>query len=101
MNENKFVYKCLHLFCLFVLIKQSNCSFFDYIPSIGDSVKKSWFGWDEKSTELSLQKVPYEIEVTDEKFIEQAAKFTGVSLSELDKCQHRVRIFCRLYLYLF
>lgn len=63
-------------------------SIFDYIP-----FGKALFGYSdgsENSRELSLQKVPYEVEVTDEKFIEQAAKFTGVSLSDLDKCQHRV-----------
>lgn len=34
--------------------------------------------------------VPYELSLTDEKFIEEAIKLTGVDKSELDKCQHRV-----------
>lgn len=38
-------------------------------------------------------KIPYEISVSDEKFISQAIKLTGVQESELDKCQHAVSFF--------
>lgn len=85
------------MFYLVILINVTCGSILDYIP-----LGKSLFGnseiTDGNTNELSTQKVPYEVEVTDEKFIEQAAKFTGVSLSDLDKCQHRV-MYCLYRLY--
>lgn len=44
---------------------------------------------DSKSNEFD-QNVPYEVSIIDQKFISEAAKLTGVSLSELDSCQQRV-----------
>lgn len=89
MNFLKLVFNNLFVVLFITLISVTRGqSIFDYIP-----FGKSLFGYSdgsENSRELSLQKVPYEVEVTDEKFIEEAAKFTGVSLSDLDKCQHRV-----------
>ncbi|XP_076270203.1 protein brambleberry-like isoform X2 [Rhynchophorus ferrugineus] len=43
-----------------------------------------------KSVEKFIEKIPYEVSVADEKFISEAVKLTGVSLSELDSCQQRV-----------
>lgn len=35
--------------------------------------------------------IPFELSVADEKFIADAQKYTDLSLSELDVCQHKVR----------
>ncbi|CAG9859936.1 unnamed protein product [Phyllotreta striolata] len=44
----------------------------------------------EVETDLFELKVPYEVSTIDENFIKEAAKLTGLALSELDSCQHRV-----------
>jgi hypothetical protein len=36
--------------------------------------------------------IPFELTVADEKFIADAQKYTDLSLSELDVCQHKVSI---------
>lgn len=38
----------------------------------------------------TLPVVPYELDVKDEKFLQEAVKLVGVPLSELDVCHHRV-----------
>lgn len=40
---------------------------------------------------LARSDIPFELSVADEKFIADAQKYTDLSLSELDVCQHRVR----------
>ncbi|XP_023025731.1 protein brambleberry [Leptinotarsa decemlineata] len=40
--------------------------------------------------EMYNQKIPYEVSTTDEKFLSEAAKLTGVALTDLDSCQQRV-----------
>lgn len=35
-------------------------------------------------------KIPYEVSRLDENFITEAAKLSGMTLSQLDSCQHRV-----------
>lgn len=41
--------------------------------------------------------IPFELTVADEKFIADAQKYTDLSLSELDMCQHKVNIKARNY----
>ncbi|KAG5862206.1 hypothetical protein JTB14_014632 [Gonioctena quinquepunctata] len=45
---------------------------------------------DEFHDEIYNQKVPYEVSTIDEKFLSEAAKLTGVALTDLDSCQQRV-----------
>lgn len=63
----------------------------DYISGI-----KNYFGYKQETenfeTEIYEKKIPYEVSEIDHSFINEAAKLTGVALSELDSCQHRVRI---------
>ncbi|KAF5277719.1 hypothetical protein FQR65_LT03699 [Abscondita terminalis] len=76
---------------LLALLHNVNCEFYQYLKSVG-----SYFGYgkeesNERSSDDMLGRiVPYEISVSDEKFISEAAKLTGVALSKLDTCQHRV-----------
>ncbi|KAI4465766.1 protein gamete expressed 1 [Holotrichia oblita] len=54
-----------------------------------------FFGFNkEQPTEATVGEfnkgVLYEVSTVDEKFISEAAKLTGVALSELDKCQQRI-----------
>lgn len=54
---------------------------------------------EDRNGEHSIQAtsdIPFELSLADEKFIADAQKYTDLSLSELDKCQHRVwtSIFC-------
>lgn len=62
----------------------------DYFKGVTD-----FFGFNkEQTTETTTGEfdrgVLYEVSIVDEKFISEAAKLTGVALSELDKCQQRV-----------
>lgn len=70
----------------------ANGSFGSYFQQIG-----KYFGYGQTS-ELELEdiynkRIPYEVSASDEKFISEAVKLTGVALSELDSCQQRVRPF--------
>ncbi|GJQ69802.1 hypothetical protein Trydic_g22360 [Trypoxylus dichotomus] len=63
-------------------------------PSISQGIT-DFFGFNkEQSTQITTDEfnkgVLYEVSRVDEKFISEAAKITGVSLSELDKCQQRI-----------
>ncbi|CAH1982171.1 unnamed protein product [Acanthoscelides obtectus] len=74
---------------LSVLFKVQS-GFLDYVPGFA-----SLFGGNEEKTELYKsdafdKKIPYEVSMVDETFIKEAAKLTGVALSELDSCQQRV-----------
>ncbi|XP_044751710.1 protein brambleberry-like [Coccinella septempunctata] len=62
-------------------------------PALNDYIK-DWgryfgYGESEKIDDFN-QNIPYEVATMDEKFISEAAKLTGVALSELDSCQQRV-----------
>lgn len=61
----------------------------DYIKSVGE-----YFGYTQKNKIVENgfnNRIPYEVSTADEKFISEAAKLTGLTLSDLDSCQHRVR----------
>lgn len=68
-------------------------SWSDYLINV-----KNYFNYEtSESVSLSedqIPKVPYEVSTTDEKFISEAFKLTGVALSELDSCQQRVKFLC-------
>lgn len=70
----------------------------DYLKSVGE-----YFGYhqtnDLNENEFN-NKIPYEVSTADEKFISEAAKLTGLALSELDSCQHRVRVHLFNFLYI-
>lgn len=80
---------CILIFCFIALC--TGAVFSDYINSIG-----SYFGFhnenNDDSVEIYNQKIPYEVSTTDERFLNEAAKLTGVALTELDSCQQRVTI---------
>lgn len=64
----------------------------DYLTSVG-----KFLGYNNAENinfedDILGQSVPYEVSIADEKFIHEAAKLTGVELSVLDSCQHRVSI---------
>lgn len=79
----------MKVFFLFFFIGTSESFLNNYISGI-----KNYFGfhnqYEQEITDIYERKVPYEVSTTDEKFISEAAKLTGVVLSELDSCQHRV-----------
>ncbi|CAH0557887.1 unnamed protein product [Brassicogethes aeneus] len=82
--------KCLILFILLtnLFIYEVHAGIGDYVSSLGE-----YFGYkqeQEENVEGFEQKIPYEVSTIDEKFLNEAAKLTGVALSELDSCQHRV-----------
>lgn len=78
-----------NIFFLLFFIVTTEAFINDYISGI-----KNYFGihnqYEEEVTDIYERKIPYEVSTTDEKFISEAAKLTGVVLSELDSCQHRV-----------
>ncbi|XP_064212659.1 protein brambleberry isoform X2 [Tribolium castaneum] len=76
------------LILLFFKTWQVQTGFTDYVKTIG-----SYFTFTEPESDSVgefVQRIPYEVSTVDEKFISEAAKLTGVALSELDSCQQRV-----------
>lgn len=75
------------LLCLFViLIRGVDSSVLDWVwgsskenadprPKVGDA---------------PVVKVPFEVTAEDEKFLQEAKKYTNLKLSDLDSCQHHV-----------
>lgn len=41
--------------------------------------------------------VPFEVAAEDEKFLQEAKKYTSLKLSDLDTCQHHVSIFLLMH----
>lgn len=73
---------------LIYLVSVEASSFSDYFKQISE-----YFGYGQTSdlqAEDFYNRIPYEVSAVDEKFISEAAKLTGVVLSELDTCQQRV-----------
>jgi hypothetical protein len=60
----------------------------------GDASVLDWFwggaGPNLKTGDVPNVKVPFEITIEDEKFLQEARKYTSFKLSDLDDCQHRV-----------
>ncbi|KAK5646978.1 hypothetical protein RI129_005442 [Pyrocoelia pectoralis] len=82
--------KIVRVYFILLLCNNYNCQLFDYLKSVG-----KYFGYEGKeiqewNDEILNQVIPYEISQSDENFISEAAKLTGVALSALDSCQHRV-----------
>lgn len=93
----------LYFWNVFLIISTTNSSFSDYINGIRD-----YLGFYQKTEDDSTylvynRKIPYEVSTVDEKFISEAAKLTGIALSELDSCQYRVNfnVFSLLQFYNF
>lgn len=80
-------YQLLVFIILNIYMLSVRCSVTDYLKSVGE-----YFGYTAKEVDNSdyNNRIPYEVSIADEKFISEAAKLTGVALSELDSCQHRV-----------
>lgn len=73
-----------------VFILSTNAFINDYISNVKHYLGIGNQNHDEETEEVFQRKVPYEVSTVDEKFLSEAAKLTGVVLSELDSCQHRV-----------
>lgn len=77
------------LFILLHVLLYAKAEFSDYFSAVSE-----FLGLGQKNDGYTggviEQQIPYEVSVADEKFIHEAAKLTGVALSELDSCQHRV-----------
>lgn len=81
---------------LFFQTRQVQTGFTDYVKTIG-----SYFTSKEPENDPGgefIQRIPYEVSTVDERFISEAAKLTGVALSELDSCQQRVKYLPRMSL---
>jgi hypothetical protein len=79
-------YKVLVLYSVLLLLRATDAAVLDWIwgsskenadprPKIGD---------------VPAVKVPFEVASEDEKFLEEAKKYTNLKLSDLDACQHHV-----------
>jgi hypothetical protein len=64
----------------------------------GDTSLLEWV-WGESQDDVSARpkigdvpvvKVPFEVTTEDEKFLQEAEKYTSLKLSDLDTCQHHV-----------
>lgn len=84
-----------------VITSQSTALILTYLVTVNASLTSyfqqlgKYFGYgDTAGSEIEdfyNKRIPYEVSTADEKFISEAAKLTGLALSELDSCQHRVR----------
>jgi hypothetical protein len=74
----------LYLFIL--LLRSADASILDWIwgGSQENVVPRSAIG------NVPIVKVPFEVTTEDEKFLQEAKKYTSLQLSDLDACQHRV-----------
>lgn len=76
---------------LLTFLVNTNATLSGYFQQLG-----KYFGYCENSDletkDFYNKRILYEVSSADEKFITEAAKLTGVALSELDSCQHRVRV---------
>ncbi|XP_050309369.1 protein brambleberry-like [Anthonomus grandis grandis] len=85
------LYLLLSTTLLLLIFNPAESALQDYINGI-----TSYLGFNREndSTEVHsveyMQQIPYEVSALDEKFIQEAVKLTGVAISELDSCQHRV-----------
>jgi hypothetical protein len=74
----------LYLFIL--LLRSVNASVLDWIW--GRSQENA--GPQSEIGDVPIVKVPFEVTTEDEKFLQEAKKYTSLQLSDLDACQHRV-----------
>jgi hypothetical protein len=76
-------------YLLILLVRTGDTSILDWL----------WSGsQDNASTRPKIDNVPvvtvpFEVTTEDEKFLQEAKKYTGLKLSDLDTCQHHVSIF--------
>jgi hypothetical protein len=76
--------RLLYLFML--LLRAADASILDWV----------WWSTKEnadsrpKISDVPVIKVPYEAKTEDEKFLQEAKKYTNLKLSDLDACQHHV-----------
>jgi hypothetical protein len=78
--------KALVLYLLILLIRNGDASVLDWIW--GGSQENA--GPKPKIGDVAIVKVPFEVTTEDEKFLQEAKKYTSLKLSDLDDCQHRV-----------
>jgi hypothetical protein len=78
--------KALVLCLLILLIGSGDASVLDWIW--GGSQENA--GPRPKIGDVAMVKVPFEVTYEDEKFLQEAKKYTSLKLSDLDDCQHRV-----------
>lgn len=81
-----------HSLFLLTILVSAEAQLSNYFQQLG-----KYFGYGGETNDLETKdiyanRIPYEVSTADEKFISEAAKLTGVALSELDLCQHRVRM---------
>lgn len=82
----KMNYLLLVLMFVMLCFQESTAGLNDYIKYYG-----KYFGYFPNEEVVNFnQNIPYEVAKLDEKFISEAAKLTGIALSELDSCQQRV-----------
>jgi hypothetical protein len=83
-------FKTWVLYLLILLVRTGDTSFLDWVWSSGSQ--------DDASTRpkigsVPVVTVPFEVTTEDEKFLQEAKKYTSLKLSDLDTCQHHVSIF--------
>jgi hypothetical protein len=63
---------------------------FDKLMAVAKADDKIEVSEPDESAVQARSDIPFELSVADEKFIADAQKYTDLSLSELDVCQHKV-----------
>jgi len=77
------------LYFLMLLIRTGDTSFLGWVWSGSQDDANSR----PKIGNVPAVTVPFEVATEDEKFLQEAQKYTSLKLSDLDTCQHRVSIF--------
>lgn len=88
MNDlKKGLWKILLRLCVLVLLfTTANASLLDWIWSGEPETQDQKL----KIGEVPAVKIPFEVNTEDEKFLEEAKKYTSLKLSDLDSCQHHI-----------
>jgi hypothetical protein len=82
-------FKAWVLYLLVLLVRTGDTSLLEWVwgRSQDDASTKPKIG------DVPVVKIPFEVTTEDEKFLQEAKKYTGLKLSDLDACQHHVSKF--------
>ena len=79
---------CFRAYIFLLLLLTVNASFLDWFWGGESEIQDQKL----KIGEVPAVKIPFEVNTEDEKFLEEAKKYTSLKLSDLDSCQHHVSI---------
>lgn len=80
-------YSMVNLLLMFLISSSSSLSMYEWLGWSSDSAQSSAV---QVKDGVPLIPVPFEELSLEEKFLQEAQKYSSVQLSQLDSCQHKV-----------